>query len=109
MGAARQAPPSQETQHARDPRLQAWVDAELETVGPKLIVCLGAVAAQFLLGSSFRITQLHGKVQQVEGLPPIIVTLHPSAMLRASTKEDRERDTGIFLDDLRQAAGFQKK
>ncbi len=53
-----------------------WLDAELETVRPKLIVTLGATAAQGLLGSGFRITQVHGKVQEVSGLPPVIATLH---------------------------------
>lgn len=83
-----------------------WLEAELETVHPRLIVCLGATAAQALLGSGFRITQSHGKIQQVEGFPPVIATLHPSAILRAQTDEDRERDTRTFLDDLRQAAAF---
>jgi uracil-DNA glycosylase len=85
-----------------------WLDAELETVRPKLIVCLGAVAAQSLLGAAFKVTQSHGEVRQVEGLPPIIATLHPSAILRARTDEDRERDTRIFLDDLRRAIAYLK-
>jgi len=61
-----------------------WLEAELETVQPKLIVCLGAVAAQSLLGSNFKITKVHGQLQQVKGFPPIIATLHPSAILRAA-------------------------
>ncbi len=85
-----------------------WLDAELETVGPKLIVCLGAVAAQSLLGPKFRITQSHGEVQRAEGLPPIIATLHPSAILRARTEEDRERDMQVLLGDLRKASDFLK-
>jgi uracil-DNA glycosylase family 4 len=66
-----------------------WLDAELETLRPKLIVCLGAVAAQALLGSSFKVTQTHGKIQTAAALPPIIATLHPSAILRARTDDDR--------------------
>lgn len=97
--------PSMKEIHACRP----WLDAELETVRPKLIVCLGAVAAQSLLGSKFKITQSHGKVQRAEGVPPIIATLHPSAILRARTDEDRERDIKIFLEDLRQATEFLKK
>jgi DNA polymerase len=65
-------------------------------------------AAQSLLGSKFKITQSHGKLQRTEGLPPIIATLHPSAILRAQTDEDRERDRNIFLVDLRQATAFLK-
>jgi len=83
-----------------------WLEAELETVRPRLIVCLGATAAQALLGSSFRVTQSHGELQDADGLPPIIATLHPSAILRARTDEDRRHDTQIFLDDLRRAADF---
>ena len=81
-----------------------WLDAELETVKPKLIVALGATAAQGLLGSSFRITQQHGKLQNVPGLPPIMATLHPSAILRAQTDEDRHREMRVLVEDLREAA-----
>jgi uracil-DNA glycosylase len=83
-----------------------WLDAELETVKPTLIVCLGAVASQSLLGSNLKITKVHGKVQQVEGLPPIIATLHPSAILRARTDEDRHRQRHTLIDDLSRAAKF---
>jgi DNA polymerase len=86
-----------------------WLDAELETVRPELIVCLGATAAQSLLGAKFRVLRQHGELQQAEGLPPIFATLHPSAILRARTDEDRERDTNIFLQDLRNAKEFLKK
>ena len=83
-----------------------WLEAELEMVRPRLIVCLGATAAQSLLGPKFRVTQAHGEIQQVEGLPPLLATLHPSAILRARTGEDRDRDTKLLLDDLRHAAAF---
>jgi DNA polymerase len=86
-----------------------WLEAELEAVRPELIVCLGATAAQSLLGSSFKITQSHGEVQQATGFPPIIATLHPSAILRARTDEDRERDTKIFMGDLRRVTDLLKK
>jgi DNA polymerase len=86
-----------------------WLDAELEAVRPELIVCLGATAAQALLGTKFRITTSHGKVQTAAGLPPIIATLHPSAILRARTDEVRKRDTQIFLDDLRRITDFLKQ
>jgi len=97
--------PSMKEIHACRP----WLEAELEAVRPELIVCLGATAAQSLLGSGFKITKSHGKVQQAEGLPPIIATLHPSDILRARTDEDRERDTRIFLDDLRHVTDFLKR
>jgi uracil-DNA glycosylase family protein len=81
-----------------------WLDAELDAVRPELIVCLGAVAAQGLLGSNFRITQSRGVPQAVPGLPPVIATVHPSSILRATTDEDRERETALFIRDLKQAA-----
>lgn len=81
-----------------------WLDAELETVKPKLIVALGATAAQGLLGSSFRITQSQGKVQEAPGLPPIIATLHPSAILRAQSDEDRHAQMRMLVEDLRVVA-----
>lgn len=96
--------PSMKEIHACRP----WLEAEVETVHPELIVCLGATAAQSLLGSSFKITQSHGKLQQVEGFPPILATLHPSAILRTRTDEDRDKETQIFLNDLRQAMNFLK-
>lgn len=92
--------PSMKEIHACRP----WLDAELETVRPALIVCLGATAAQALLGSGFRLTQAHGKVQHAEGFPPILATWHPSAILRARTEEDRRRQRQIFVEDLREAA-----
>ena len=97
--------PSMKEIHACRP----WLEAELEAVRPELIVCLGATAAQSLLGSGFKITQSHGNVQQANGFPPIIATLHPSAILRARTDEDRERDTKILLDDLRRVSDLLKK
>lgn len=83
-----------------------WLEAEMESVRPKLIICLGATAAQALMGPSFRITRSRGQFQQRGNLPPVIATMHPSAILRARTPEDRERDTQAFVQDLRKAAAF---
>ncbi|HWG17812.1 MAG TPA: UdgX family uracil-DNA binding protein [Acidobacteriaceae bacterium] len=81
-----------------------WLDAEIETVRPKLLVALGATAAQSLLGSAFRLTQHHGEVQSAAGLPPVVATLHPSAVLRAITPEDRRAQRAMLIDDLLAAA-----
>jgi uracil-DNA glycosylase family protein len=83
-----------------------WLDAEIETVQPKLIVCLGATAAQTLLGAKFRITESHGEVQEAGGLPPVIATLHPSAILHARTAKDREQNRQTLIDDLHLAHKF---
>jgi DNA polymerase len=60
-----------------------WLDAELEAVRPPLVVCLGAVAAQSLFGSRFKVTESHGTIQLVEQLPPVLATFHPASILRA--------------------------
>lgn len=86
-----------------------WLDAEVETVRPQLIVALGATAAQALLGSSFRITRSHGQVQAATGLPPVIATLHPSAILRARTDEDRRAQMRALVEDLRAASRIAGK
>jgi uracil-DNA glycosylase len=83
-----------------------WLDVELELVRPKIVVCLGAVAAQSLLGPKFKITQAHGKLQKAEGFPPILATIHPSAILRARTDADRHSQMEIFIADLREVAAF---
>ena len=83
-----------------------WLEAELETLKPELVVCLGAVAAQSLLGASFKVTESHGEIQHLIGLPPVLATLHPSAILRAQTEEDRARDLKILTEDLRQVSAY---
>jgi uracil-DNA glycosylase family protein len=79
-----------------------WLEAEAARVRPELIVCLGATAAQALLGRSFRVTQQHGEVIDSD-LGPTLATLHPSAILRAP---DDARDAAYdgFVNDLRAAA-----
>ena len=83
-----------------------WLDAEIEAVHPSLIVCLGATAAQSFLGSSFKVTESRGTLQHAEGLPALIATIHPSAILRARTDEDRHRELAAFISDLNQAAAY---
>jgi len=83
-----------------------WLQAEIEAVKPKLIVFLGATAAQSLLGSSFRVTKDRGRVLDVPGYPPVLATVHPSSILRARTDEDRENERRLFIEDLRLAVTF---
>lgn len=85
-----------------------WLDAEMEAVQPNLIVCLGATAAQALLGPAFKVTQQRGLVQQPEGLPAIVATVHPSSILRARTDDDRHRELTAFVADLKQVARYMK-
>ena len=80
-----------------------WLEAEVDHVGPRLIVCLGATAAQALLGASFRVTRQHGEVLDSE-LGPVLATTHPSAILRAS--DDRDALYQSLVDDLRAAGDW---
>jgi uracil-DNA glycosylase len=79
-----------------------WLDAELEDVEPRVIVVLGATAAQALLGASFRVTQQRGKPLSDTGLAPYVVaTVHPASILRAPDPETRELEGRAFVEDLR--------
>ena len=82
-----------------------WLEAELTLVDPALIVCLGATAARALLGSSFRVTKQRGQVLELTtpvGIRPVLATVHPSAVLRASG-EDRDEAFAGLVADLRTA------
>ena len=79
-----------------------WLDAELADVQPRVIVALGATAAQALLGGTFRVTQERGKALQDTGLAPYVVaTVHPASILRAPDPEAREVEGRAFVEDLR--------
>jgi probable DNA metabolism protein len=78
-----------------------WLEAEIASVRPKLIVCLGATAAQSLMGPAFRITRDRGKIfNQTEWAPALIATNHPSAILRVPDRQDREDAFEQFVSDL---------
>jgi DNA polymerase len=83
-----------------------WLEAEMEAIEPLLVVCLGATAAQGLLGSSFRITRQRGRVLKFPGAHArwIMATYHPSAVLRAPDEAARARLRAEFTHDLRVAA-----
>jgi uracil-DNA glycosylase len=76
-----------------------WLEAELAVVKPEALVCLGAVAAQSLLGPSFRITRERGKFLDSELAPRVLATYHPSAILRAEG-DDRELMRKDLVGDL---------
>ena len=81
-----------------------WLDAEFEVIDPQVVVCLGATAAQALMGSSFRITKQRGELFDFNGDAKLMATWHPSAVLRAPEAEDRRRMRAEFVDDLKKAA-----
>jgi len=80
-----------------------WFDEEVKVVRPRVIVCMGATAAQALLGRDFKVTQERGKVIS-RGDLPIIATVHPSSILRAPDEETRHTEMARFIEDLRVVA-----
>jgi uracil-DNA glycosylase family 4 len=73
-------------------------------VKPKLLVCLGATAAQAIFGPSFRVTRERGKVLSPKFAPRVLATAHPSSLLRQPDEESREREYQRFVVDLRAAS-----
>jgi DNA polymerase len=82
-----------------------WLDAELAVVKPEVLVCLGATAAQALLGRSFRVTRERGRPVESDLAPHVLATIHPSAILRADS-ENRELERAAFVRDLEVVASL---
>jgi uracil-DNA glycosylase len=78
-----------------------WLEAEIAAVRPKIIVCLGATAAQALLGREFRVTQHRGQIVKSQFAPFLMATVHPSSILRAPDHETRELEMQRFIEDLK--------
>jgi DNA polymerase len=78
-----------------------WLEAELAVVKPRVLVCLGATAAQALLGRQFRVTQHRGEPIESDLAPVVFATIHPSSILRA---DDRDAELAKFVNDLKTVA-----
>ncbi len=81
-----------------------WLDKEIAVVHPRIIVCLGATAAQALLGPQFRLTKHRGEVFPTD-FGAVTATIHPSAILRMPEPDAREAEVASLVADLRAAAG----
>jgi uracil-DNA glycosylase family protein len=93
----------------RDSEIQAcrpWLDAELAVVRPKILVCLGATAAQALLGKDFRVSRQRGQIIESPLAPHVVATVHPSSILRAQDDESRHSQMQAFVQDLKKIAQF---
>jgi DNA polymerase len=86
-----------------------WLEAEIAAIGAEFLVCLGATAAQGLLGRDFRITRQRGKLQASPWGPRILATYHPSAILRAPDEAARKQLRADFIHDLKTVARVMKK
>jgi DNA polymerase len=80
-----------------------WLEAEIRAVSPRVLVCMGASAAQALLGRGFRVTREHGRFVESPLAPFVTATLHPSAVLRARDEASRTRMYEELVGDLRTA------
>ena len=81
-----------------------WLEAEIATVKPKVLVCLGATAAQTLLGRNFRVSRQRGEFVPSTLAPHVLATVHPSSLLRAPDEETRRQERALFVEDLRKVA-----
>jgi uracil-DNA glycosylase len=81
-----------------------WLEAELDAVQPRVVVCLGATAAQSLLGRDFRVTKHRGELLDSDLAEHVTATIHPSAILRQQDEESRDAEFAAFVDDLRVVA-----
>jgi len=81
-----------------------WLDAELAAVKPEVVVCLGATAAQAIMGRNFRVTKQRGEFLRSSEGYTVLATVHPSSILRAPDEDTRREEMRLFVDDLRKVA-----
>jgi DNA polymerase len=86
-----------------------WLEKEIELIRPEVLVCLGATAAQALLGRDFRVSTMSGRLMESPLAPHALATVHPSSILRQQTPADRAREMDRFTDDLRVVAGLLER
>jgi uracil-DNA glycosylase len=83
-----------------------WLEAELAAVRPRVVVALGATAAQSLLGQDFRVTKQRGEPVDSPLAEHVVATVHPSSILRQRDEEARHTELAAFVDDLRVVAAL---
>ncbi|HET7483394.1 MAG TPA: UdgX family uracil-DNA binding protein [Actinomycetota bacterium] len=77
-----------------------WLEAELDVIRPKALVCLGSTAAQALLGRDFKVTQRRGELVESPLAALVTATIHPSAILRERDEKSRHDAMEAFVEDL---------
>jgi uracil-DNA glycosylase family protein len=81
-----------------------WLETEIALIQPRVLVCLGATAAQALLGKAFKVSQQRGTFVPSTRAPRVTATVHPSSILRAPDDESRRADLKQFVADLARVA-----
>ena len=94
--------------HSEIEACRPWLDAELQVVRPEVLVCLGASAAQALLGKDFRVSRERGTLMKSQLAPYVVATVHPSSILRAPDSKAREQQRREFVRDLKKVSGLIK-
>jgi uracil-DNA glycosylase len=83
-----------------------WLEAEIDVVKPRALVCLGAIAAQAIIGRDFKVSQQRGELVECDLAPMVTATVHPSSLLRVPPEVDRDAEIERFVADLRRVAGY---
>jgi uracil-DNA glycosylase family protein len=86
-----------------------WLDAELRVIKPEILVCLGATAAQSLLGRTFSVNRQRGQLVKSSLAPYVTATVHPSSILRASDDKSRRVQMRAFVSDLKKVRELAEK
>jgi uracil-DNA glycosylase family protein len=86
-----------------------WLETEIALVKPRVLVCLGATAAQALLGKSFKVSRQRGEVVESSLAPIVTATVHPSSILRAPDDEARREELSRFVMDLKKVAAMASR
>jgi DNA polymerase len=81
-----------------------WLQAEIAVVKPRVLVCLGSIAAKALIDRTFRVTRERGRFVPSPLAPLVTATVHPSSILRASDDETRRAEHARFVEDLKKVA-----
>ncbi len=95
--------------HSEIEACRPWLDAELQVVRPAVVVCLGASAAQALLGKDFRVTRDRGTLIKSGLAPHVMATAHPASILRAPDSDAREQGRRDLVRDLKKVAALIKR
>ncbi len=81
-----------------------WLEAELEVLKPKVLICLGATAAQALIAKNFKVSQQRGELIESDLAENVMATVHPSSILRAPDDDTRHAEMARFVADLKKVA-----
>lgn len=77
-----------------------WLEGEIQTVKPRVIVCLGATAAKAVINKDFKVSAMRGAFVESPHAPYVFATLHPSALLRLQDEAEKEEAFKLFVKDL---------